>query len=190
MRDNHTRSGQNFLVSEDGFDFGVTFWDDTVGNRGEALSYSDPGSPWSSFAPDTPPGIGIVAFDMPSTPQGSSFGISGDHPEENELHGFSVHHNSESLTMNPSHLDIGQYPAMYDTGVQASGSYINTQAFPYPPFSGLGPSGPPPITQTLSQYPFEQPVEAYQTSDTPSYSQYSSEAVEGAHPAPYYTSST
>ncbi|EAA30624.1 hypothetical protein NCU05869 [Neurospora crassa OR74A] len=190
-------SVHNFSVAEAGYhlEFGPNPWDVTVDSSGQGLSYSDPDSPWSSFAPDTPPCVGIVTSAMPLTPQGSSFGISGDDPGENEQHKFPTHHNEEKPTVNPSHLDMSHYQATYDTEIQDSGSYINTQACSYSPFSGLGPSGPPPIPQTYSEYSFDQPVEAYQTSDPPltgkrDFNQYGSAEVAGAHPPPLYASSS
>ncbi|KAK1773382.1 hypothetical protein QBC45DRAFT_85033 [Copromyces sp. CBS 386.78] len=194
MRDNHTISDHDSSVVECGYHFDLNAWDDIAGNTAEAFSCSDPDSPWSSFAPDTPPGVGIVSSDMPLTPQGSHFGISGDDPRENVQYNFPMRHDEENLTVDPSQLDMGQYQATYDTGVQASDFYINTQACSYPPFSAVGPSGPPQIPQTYSIYSFDQPVEAYQASGIPltgeqDFHQYGSAEVAGAHPPPRYASS-
>lgn len=197
MYNNHTRSDHNLSVAEAGhhLELGPNPWDVTVDSSGEGLSYSDPDSPCSSFAPDTPPCIGIVTSAMPLTPQGSSFGISGDDPGENEQHNFPTHHNEENPTVNPSHLVMSHYPATYHIGIQESGFYINTQACSYSPFSGLGPSGPPPIPQTYSEYSFDQPVEAYQASNPhltgqQDFNQYDSAEVAGAHPPLLYASSS
>lgn len=195
MRDNHSRSDLNFSVAEGGYNFDPYSWDGTVDNTGDGLSYSDPDSPWSSFAPDTPLGIGIVTSGMPLTPQGSVLGIEVDHPEENEQYSFPVHDSAEDLTVDPSHLDMDQYQATYDTGAQHSGSYINTQACSYFPLPGVGPSGPLPISHQYSTYSFEQPIEAYQgpdiplTGDVQDLNQYGPAEVAGAHPPPRYASS-
>ncbi|CCC05454.1 hypothetical protein SMACR_09300 [Sordaria macrospora] len=194
MCDNHTRSDHDSSVAECGYHFDLNAWDDIVGNTGEAFSYSDPDSPWSSFAPDTPPGVGIVSSDMPLTPKGSRFGISGDDPGENAQYNFPMRHDEESPTVDPSHLDMGQYQATYDTGVRASDSYINTQACSFPLFSEVGPSDPPQIPQSYSIYPFDQPFQAYQASDIPlareqDSHQYGSAEVAGAHPPPRYAPS-
>lgn len=194
MRNNFTSFGQSSSVAECDDNFGTNPWDDTVGNTGDVLSYSDPDSPWSSFAPETPPGGGIVISHMPLTPQGSCFGISGDHPEENEDCSMPGHHDDESPTVDPIHLDMSQYQATCDTGVHSSGSYINPQACPYPPFSGVGPSGPPHIPHTHSiQYTFDQ-LEAYQATDIAltrgqDFNQYNSAVVAGAHAPHCYASS-
>ena len=124
MRDSLTRSDHDSSVAECGYYSDLKAWDGTVRNTGEALSYSDPDSPWSSFAPDTPPGVGIVTSHMPLTPQGSCFGISGDDPGDNEEYSSSMDHGEENLTVNPSHLDMRQYQAMYDTGIPVSYTHL------------------------------------------------------------------
>lgn len=194
MRNDHTRFDHNYSVTECGYHLDLDPWDDTVGDTGEALSYFDPNSPLSSFAPDTLPGVGIVTSHMPLTLQGPCFGISGDDPGENEQYSSSIHNNEENPTVNPSHLDMSQYQAMYATGTQASDSYINTQACSYPPFFGVGPSGPLPTIQHSPSYSFAQSVEAYQASDIPltrdqNSNQYNSAAVAGAYPPHCYAPS-
>lgn len=196
MSDNPSDPDLNFPVAEEGYISDRYLWNSNVDNTGDGLIYSDPDSPWSSFAPDTPLSIGIVTSAMPSVPPGSNLGIEGDHLEHNEHCRFPVHHSADDLSVDPSHLHMDQYQATYDTEAQDSGSYINSQACSYSPFYGIGPSGPLPIPHPYSAYSFEQHIETYQGSNIPltgegqDFNPYGSVVVAGAHPSPGYASST
>lgn len=194
MGDNPSGPDLNFSVAEDGYTFNLYSWNGNVDRTGDGLSYSDPDSPWSSFAPDTPLDLGVVTSDMSLTSQGSLSGSEGDHPEENQQNKLPVHQSTANLTIDPIHIALDQIQATYNTGAQDSGSYINTQACSFSPFLGVGPPGPLLISHPNSTFSFEQSIQTCQGSNIPlstdgqDFNQYGSVEVAGAHP-PCYASS-
>ncbi|KAK3400461.1 hypothetical protein B0T20DRAFT_146262 [Sordaria brevicollis] len=195
MSDNPSGPDLNFSVAEEGYSYDPYFWNSNLDNTGDRLIYFDPDSPWSSFAPDTPPSIGILTPSMPSAPPGSDLGFGGYHLEENEQCRLPVHHTADDMSLDPSPSNMDQYQATYDTEAQDSGAYINTEASSYSHFHGVGPSGPFPVPHPYSTYSFEQQIETYQGSNLPlvgdgqDFNQYGSVAVAGGHPPPGYTPS-